>query len=143
MSVTLNGIKSKTDFIVDEHTQYTKLSDGRTGGTENIAGTTKDGLYVDPHGSVSSVSNASVNCSTASQTLKAANSARRKLCVTNTSATQWAFVRCGATASLTAFDAPIAPGYGHWEMPFVYDGIMSIIWAGADAAGKAIVSEYA
>lgn len=88
---------------------------------------------------VSSATVTSVNSANTNTTLLAANTARRKVLITNTDANALR-VKLGATASATSFSVAI-PANGYWEMPDPpYTGIIDGIWD-ADGSGAAIITE--
>lgn len=71
--------------------------------------------------------------------LRAADTARMGMCLTNTDANA-AYLYYGTTASLTKFTVRI-PSNGYWEMPLpIYTGRIDCIWAG-DGSGALIGNE--
>ena len=81
----------------------------------------------------------SVASLTTSQTLKASNSARIGLILTNTDANA-VYVNYGVAASPTAFVVSI-PANGYWVMPTpIYTGTLYATWA-ADGSGSLIGTE--
>lgn len=86
-----------------------------------------------------------VAANAANVTLQAANTARRGLCIFNSSpGGANLFIKLGATAVITAgsesYTTMIAPN-GYYEVPFGYTGIVDGIWSAADANGEALVTE--
>lgn len=86
----------------------------------------------------SSAAVTSINDSAASQTLLAANAARKGATIFNDS-TVALYVKFGTTASPTDFTAKM-DAQGYYEVPFGYTGRIDGIWA-SDAAGAARVTE--
>lgn len=85
-----------------------------------------------------SVTATSVTAATTSGTILAANATRKGGTIWNAS-TATLFIELGATASLTAYSAQIAPG-GYYEIPFNYTGVLSGIWSAVN--GSALVREF-
>lgn len=73
----------------------------------------------------------------ASSVLLAANPDRKGAIVHNKS-TSKLHLALSATATVTAYTAPLDPD-DYWEMPFNYTGVISGIWTAAN--GNAIVTE--
>jgi len=76
-----------------------------------------------------------------SVTIKAANTSRKGLTVTNTDANVLYLLVGGGTASATNFSVPVAALTGYWEAPYGFTGAVTGIWA-LDGAGSALVTEY-
>lgn len=73
-------------------------------------------------------------------TLKAASATRRALKLFNDSV-QALFVKDGSAATTASYSVRVAAG-GHYEYPLpIYQGIVTGIWAAADATGAALVTE--
>lgn len=90
-----------------------------------------------------------VAANAASVTLLAANAARNGATICNNS-NQTLYVKLGTTANIGAgtesFTAILAPKDtnnvgGYYEVPFGYSGRIDGIWAAADAAGEALMTE--
>lgn len=77
----------------------------------------------------------------ASVTIKAANTARKGITVTNTDANILYLLVGGGTASATNFSVAVAATTGYWEAPYGFTGAITGIWA-LDGAGSALVTEY-
>lgn len=71
--------------------------------------------------------------------LLAAQSTRRSASIFNNATTRL-YLKLGTGASLTSFSAYLEPG-GYYEIPTAYTGVITGIWAAADATGKAMVTE--
>lgn len=87
-----------------------------------------------------SANSTTVNASVTVVDLLAANANRRSASIFNT-ATSRLYIKCGTGASLTSFAAYIEPG-GYYEVPTAYTGLITGIWASADANGRAMVTEF-
>lgn len=90
-------------------------------------------------GALSSDTHSSVNSSTSSVTLIAANTIRKSLTIFNNS-TATLYVCFGTTATQASAKFPLTAG-GFYEMPFnqVYTGVISGIWTSAN--GNASIYE--
>ena len=124
------------------HVQRHVIEDGTPASTEYVKASTANGLYTDVRNVAQCASRSvvAVALNTSSVSLKAANAARRGLMIYN-GGSQTLYVIYGATASLSLYSFPIAPG-GFFEMnPFQIDpGQVSGIWAAA-GTGSALVTE--
>ncbi|WP_445629267.1 hypothetical protein [Nostoc sp. DSM 114167] len=78
-----------------------------------------------------------VDASTTSETILAANSNRKGATIWNDS-TATLYLEFGATATTSAFTAKLNPS-GYYEVPFHYTGVISGIWSAAN--GNALVRE--
>ena len=87
-----------------------------------------------------SANSTAVNASVTAVDLLAANSTRRSASIFNTATTRL-YLKCGTGASLTSFAAYVEPG-GYYEVPTAYTGLITGIWAGADASGRAMITEF-
>lgn len=87
----------------------------------------------------------SVSSTAASQTIKAANTARLGLSISNTDANILYLLLGGGTASATNFTVAIsgatATAIGYYEVPYGFTGAITGIWA-VDGAGAALVTEF-
>lgn len=92
-----------------------------------------------PRGRSETATVASINASTTSGVLLAANPNRQSASFFNT-ATSRLHISLSATASLTAYTAYLEPG-GYYEIPTPYTGVVSGIWVSADANGRCQVTE--
>jgi hypothetical protein len=92
-------------------------------------------------GSSSSATVTAVASGIASVTIKAANTARKGITVTNTDANILYLKVGGGTASATDFSVAVAATTGYWEAPYGFTGAITGIWA-LDATGSALVTEY-
>ena len=84
------------------------------------------------------VTPATVNSSTTSNTLLAANSNRKGASIWNNS-TATLYVELGATASNTVYTVKVDAG-GYYEIPYGYTGAIAGIWSAAN--GNALVREF-
>ncbi len=85
----------------------------------------------------SNVTATSVNASTSTTSLLAANSNRKGATIWNNS-TATLSLELGATASTNAFTAQLSPG-GYYEVPYGYTGAIAGIWSAVN--GSALVRE--
>jgi len=87
----------------------------------------------------------SVASAAASTTIKAANTSRKGLSISNTDANILYLLLGGGTASATNFTVAIsgatATAIGYYEVPYGFTGAITGIWA-VDGAGAALVTEY-
>lgn len=81
----------------------------------------------------------SVNDQATSVTLLASNANRLGASIVNDS-TSTLYIKCGATASITSYDA-ILFQYELWECPFGYTGIIDGIWS-VNSSGAARIGEF-
>ena len=77
---------------------------------------------------------ANISGSATSVTLQASNANRLGLCLHNDS-TAILYLKLGATASATSYSYKIEPN-AHWELPFLYSGIVDGIWSSATGTAR-------
>jgi hypothetical protein len=100
----------------------------------------RDGSLKMPSSGTAAISSTSV--STTNQTLKAANTSRRGLIISNMAATAVLFIKYGATAVSATSHTVRIPAYGYWEMPLpIYTGRVDGIWDVTTGGGNALVTE--
>lgn len=115
----------------------------RSAGTQRVTIATDDlvpvtGTTTAARPTSTSAAPAPVTSSATSVTLKALNTARLGLSITNDS-TATLYVKLGTTASATDYNVKMMPN-SYWESPVNYTGRVDGIWASAN--GFAYVTEY-
>lgn len=137
---TINGVTVATDEIAGIDYQLMKLAAGTEDSIVRIDGDV-DGVFTHVRRvkGEATASLSQVSISVTSVTLKAANTARRRLLVVNNSTVR-CYIAYAATASLAIFTLYLDPG-AYWEMPDpVYTGLVSVIFA-ATGSGQVMVTE--